>query len=96
MYDGRKKKEVEGKRDRKSTRLNSSHGYISYAVFCLKKKKKKKEIARPDDSTRYPGERGTQTPERPTGENSQKHGAHPNPSSSEHQAKSVHVPQCLK
>src|SRR2546422_8441390 len=26
------------KRDRKSTRLNSSHGYISYAVFCLKKK----------------------------------------------------------
>src|SRR2546429_8702047 len=28
------------KKDRKSTRLNSSHGYISYAVFCLKKKKK--------------------------------------------------------
>src|SRR5687768_17706844 len=31
-------------RDRKSTRLNSSHGYISYAVFCLKKKKKKENI----------------------------------------------------
>src|SRR2546422_4298894 len=31
----------ERKRDRKSTRLNSSHGYISYAVFCLKKKKQK-------------------------------------------------------
>src|SRR2546422_6273162 len=31
-----------GSTDRKSTRLNSSHGYISYAVFCLKKKKKKK------------------------------------------------------
>src|SRR5687768_18160029 len=31
-------KAVEG--DRKSTRLNSSHGYISYAVFCLKKKNK--------------------------------------------------------
>src|SRR2546422_7483824 len=31
------------KADRKSTRLNSSHGYISYAVFCLKKKKKKKK-----------------------------------------------------
>src|SRR2546422_1147394 len=31
--------------DRKSTRLNSSHGYISYAVFCLKKKKKIKKIA---------------------------------------------------
>src|SRR2546422_2611739 len=30
--------------DRKSTRLNSSHGYISYAVFCLKKKKKNKKI----------------------------------------------------
>src|SRR5687768_17753839 len=28
------------RRDRKSTRLNSSHGYISYAVFCLKKKNK--------------------------------------------------------
>src|SRR2546429_4615116 len=27
-----------GEQDRKSTRLNSSHGYISYAVFCLKKK----------------------------------------------------------
>src|SRR5687768_18270060 len=33
----------EGGADRKSTRLNSSHGYISYAVFCLKKKKKKKK-----------------------------------------------------
>src|SRR2546427_8177789 len=30
-------------RDRKSTRLNSSHSQISYAVFCLKKKKKKQE-----------------------------------------------------
>src|SRR2546429_211894 len=34
-------------RDRKSTRLNSSHGYISYAVFCLKKKK-------PDHKCLYP------------------------------------------
>src|SRR2546430_4742873 len=32
-------------RDRKSTRLNSSHSQISYAVFCLKKKKKYKETA---------------------------------------------------
>src|SRR5205809_7332313 len=32
--------EAESHADRKSTRLNSSHGYISYAVFCLKKKKK--------------------------------------------------------
>src|SRR2546422_7970405 len=31
--------------DRKSTRLNSSHGYISYAVFCLKKKKKNKDMS---------------------------------------------------
>src|SRR5687768_18147325 len=34
---------VQCKSDRKSTRLNSSHGYISYAVFCLKKKKNKFE-----------------------------------------------------
>src|SRR2546422_2383380 len=33
--------------DRKSTRLNSSHGYISYAVFCLKKKKKNTETVLP-------------------------------------------------
>src|SRR2546429_4200770 len=32
--------------DRKSTRLNSSHGYISYAVFCLKKKKRQDTCAR--------------------------------------------------
>src|SRR5205809_2199902 len=32
-----------GRADRKSTRLNSSHGYISYAVFCLKKKKKNRD-----------------------------------------------------
>src|SRR2546422_5153702 len=36
-----KKEDVTGQ-DRKSTCLNSSHGYISYAVFCLKKKKKRK------------------------------------------------------
>src|SRR2546429_1997622 len=35
-------KPVSTMQDRKSTRLNSSHGYISYAVFCLKKKKKRK------------------------------------------------------
>src|SRR3989449_3198289 len=33
------------RRDRKSTRLNSSHGYISYAVFCLKKKKNKQRTS---------------------------------------------------
>src|SRR2546427_8199602 len=33
--------ELRAPRDRKSTRLNSSHSQISYAVFCLKKKKKK-------------------------------------------------------
>src|SRR2546429_1468136 len=37
----KKPKQAKGQyKDRKSTRLNSSHGYISYAVFCLKKKKK--------------------------------------------------------
>src|SRR2546429_4533725 len=35
-----------GGADRKSTRLNSSHGYISYAVFCLKKKKNLRSIKR--------------------------------------------------
>src|SRR3989449_5870523 len=34
--------------DRKSTRLNSSHGYISYAVFCLKKKKKQQPLGKFD------------------------------------------------
>src|SRR2546422_4193437 len=37
----RREEIISGNRDRKSTRLNSSHGYISYAVFCLKKKKTK-------------------------------------------------------
>src|SRR5687768_17885771 len=36
--------DVRADADRKSTRLNSSHGYISYAVFCLKKKKKKNKM----------------------------------------------------
>src|SRR5256884_4646817 len=40
------------RRDRKSTRLNSSHGYISYAVFCLKKKKKKHNTERITKKTR--------------------------------------------
>src|SRR2546422_4944316 len=39
-------------RDRKSTRLNSSHGYISYAVFCLKKKKKTTSNERQDNQQR--------------------------------------------
>src|SRR2546429_5630697 len=39
--------------DRKSTRLNSSHGYISYAVFCLKKKKKKKKETDNDRDHKY-------------------------------------------
>src|SRR5438445_5036623 len=37
-------------RDRKSTRLNSSHANISYAVFCLKKKKKIKNVTQQKDS----------------------------------------------
>src|SRR5438128_10313828 len=39
---GRRRLTLLRRKDRKSTRLNSSHGSISYAVFCLKKKKKKK------------------------------------------------------
>src|SRR2546422_7530994 len=37
--------------DRKSTRLNSSHGYISYAVFCLKKKKNEISLSHSDGRT---------------------------------------------
>src|SRR2546421_2674606 len=40
-------------RDRKSTRLNSSHDQISYAVFCLKKKKKKQKNIALKNSTYY-------------------------------------------
>src|SRR5687768_17776965 len=40
LKDGKDAVGLSCTRDRKSTRLNSSHGYISYAVFCLKKKKK--------------------------------------------------------
>src|SRR2546427_3170913 len=39
---GRRSSTLQG--DRKSTRLNSSHSQISYAVFCLKKKKKKQKM----------------------------------------------------
>src|SRR2546422_7520399 len=39
-------------RDRKSTRLNSSHGYISYAVFCLKKNKESGREHGPTHQTR--------------------------------------------
>src|SRR5256884_4521856 len=39
VQEGRYEMLRESEVDRKSTRLNSSHGYISYAVFCLKKKK---------------------------------------------------------
>src|SRR2546422_2297894 len=42
--------------DRKSTRLNSSHGYISYAVFCLKKKKATSRSPQPRESRRDPAD----------------------------------------
>src|SRR4030043_1865725 len=45
--------------DRKSTRLNSSHGYISYAVFCLKKKKKKNTDSKQKDRECERGARWT-------------------------------------
>src|SRR5438477_7948342 len=40
VVEGRREGRIDQQRDRKSTRLNSSHMSISYAVFCLKKKKK--------------------------------------------------------
>src|SRR3954463_11839813 len=49
--------------DRKSTRLNSSHTIISYAVFCLKKKKKQKEATRRDHPTHpHPTQGATHAP----------------------------------
>src|SRR5687768_17805125 len=44
IWDAATGKLISAYEDRKSTRLNSSHGYISYAVFCLKKKKKKQKL----------------------------------------------------
>src|SRR3712207_8018653 len=41
VHPGVSQRRYEGAQDRKSTRLNSSHANISYAVFCLKKKKQK-------------------------------------------------------
>src|SRR2546427_6924353 len=52
---GMKRHEVETvllQQDRKSTRLNSSHSQISYAVFCLKKKKKRKQSKRAQKTDR--------------------------------------------
>src|SRR2546422_3800514 len=46
--------------DRKSTRLNSSHGYISYAVFCLKKKKRN-HYRSATATRRYPSPPSSQT-----------------------------------
>src|SRR5438874_7259621 len=47
-----RRRSLSGQRDRKSTRLNSSHVEISYAVFCLKKKKTRKAQARTDNEQR--------------------------------------------
>src|SRR2546422_7528881 len=47
--------EASARGDRKSTRLNSSHGYISYAVFCLKKKNEQRTEHRKRNTA--PGER---------------------------------------
>src|SRR2546426_7961860 len=52
------------RRDRKSTRLNSSHLVISYAVFCLKKKKKTKTRLRSTPRYSTPGDECYTTPRR--------------------------------
>src|SRR2546422_5305668 len=51
-YVDRVRRSVGPQIDRKSTRLNSSHGYISYAVFCLKKKKTEKPEPATTEKTR--------------------------------------------
>src|SRR5687768_17847166 len=52
------------RKDRKSTRLNSSHGYISYAVFCLKKKRRPPGLSQMCRAARVSptGLGGSQTP----------------------------------
>src|SRR2546429_2485327 len=52
LLDGRRQGNRR-KLDRKSTRLNSSHGYISYAVFCLKKKKTHHTLQRHPRTTEH-------------------------------------------
>src|SRR5256885_3678975 len=52
--------------DRKSTRLNSSHLVISYAVFCLKKKKKQERHITPPRTSTYTHSRTQQTERRPS------------------------------
>src|SRR2546427_4896840 len=47
LEHGRPRAKRRAIRDRKSTRLNSSHSQISYAVFCLKKKKRSTSLASP-------------------------------------------------
>src|SRR5256885_6260590 len=51
MWHSHNEREITTNKDRKSTRLNSSHLVISYAVFCLKKKKKKTNRDEPADKT---------------------------------------------
>src|ERR1035438_8863390 len=64
----------EGARDRKSTRLNSSHLGISYAVFCLKKKKKGKQQTDTRSGKHIPRPRDTSTVCGPTSSISPTHG----------------------
>src|SRR5947207_6656088 len=56
------------RRDRKSTRLNSSHTVISYAVFCLKKKKKEKK------NTQLPVDKQSQAWQTTSPQSAQSHG----------------------
>src|SRR5947207_7278296 len=57
---------IDRDRDRKSTRLNSSHTVISYAVFCLKKKKKRKQQKTKEVSNRDIQNASRQHVEQPT------------------------------
>src|SRR2546421_3986809 len=57
---------AESTRDRKSTRLNSSHDQISYAVFCLKKKKKYRDDERRHSEFRLTTPEHTHTPHKKT------------------------------
>src|SRR5947209_9240464 len=55
------KRKVYLKKDRKSTRLNSSHANISYAVFCLKKKNDRELATGEDDQSHVPQDLSTES-----------------------------------
>src|SRR5437667_6844841 len=77
--------------DRKSTRLNSSHITISYAVFCLKKKKKDNRNIRPNTAGRNHRDTHNRTTALPHGDTTRPRTDNTTPSTSRHRADTQHT-----